>query len=649
MGKLLKFLPMEPRQTDSLRVVFILTFLLTTGLSENDQDLKFCGTWRHSMNHLSLNVNLSQGCQNVSVMANESSLSIEGQITSHCQRSDVIHLNEFGLNSEEESNFCVYWEPLLDQFKLQLRGRNLTLCWPASLGASCCTYLSDGPTEPEAPYGIINGTVRTDVISAKTRRAYKFIGMRVTCKELCEEAKNNHAQVSMNAGRNAQDPCAQSFQVEMKEDFQGINFTSPVTKGASEEPSATVHLPPALKQAAKGTSKAICTFFKNNFPFQEDQKEVWILNDVVEITVENEVITDLPEPIRIDFHHEPIPMNHSRKCVSWDTRKDPLQINWLVDGCETQQKAETHTECLCNHLTYFSVLVQLEPRPVRHLLALTVITSLGCLVSVISCVMLIIILCKKRRFKEPSLPIHLGLATSLALLNLLFFFTGIIANLVKESVCIWVGAGLHYALLSSFSWMGIEIFHTFWLVYMVFSPLPKDIGKLWCLFGFGLPALPVLILVLVGDIYGVREIIPSDDIANPYLMCWMKMNNEAMLAHYVTNITVLVILVSSGLVMLFLVYRKIQSRDEWKQNRVVFLSIWGLSCLFGTTWALNFLDFGPLSDLVPFLFCILNSFQGFLLVLRFFMLERMRKQTDGSSSNSSGSTRQQMLPTQEKS
>lgn len=36
---------------------------------------------------------------------------------------------------------------------------------------------------------------------------------------------------------------------------------------------------------------------------------------------------------------------------------DPLQVNWLADGCETRQKGAKHTECLCNHLTYFSVLV----------------------------------------------------------------------------------------------------------------------------------------------------------------------------------------------------------------------------------------------------------------------------------------------------
>lgn len=77
----------------------------------------------------------------------------------------------------------------------------------------------------------------------------------------------------------------------------------------------------------------------------------------------------------------------------------------------------------------------------------------------------------------------MGLASSFAFLYLLFFLTGVVANAGGESVCAWVAAGLHYSLLASFTWMGIEIFHTFWLVYMVFIPFPKP--YVWNMVGFG--------------------------------------------------------------------------------------------------------------------------------------------------------------------
>ncbi|XP_047437444.1 adhesion G-protein coupled receptor G1 [Mugil cephalus] len=644
---------MAQRPTDSLKIGLFLFILLsseTTGSSENDLYLDFCGTWLHGEDFLSLNVNLSTGCDELLISANKSSLSIRGQITAYCTRHDVIPLNRLRSDSNGSIDFCLYWEPLLDQLKLQIGKTNFVLCWPTSLQDSCCTDLSNGPNKQIASYGIKNGMVKKDIISDNTMTAYSFEGQPTNCKELCDQASQmSNPDRKYVETQHIERHCAHKTEVEMKENFSGSKVTSHAIPGEPSESTTTVYLPLALKEAAKNTSKVVCTFFRNNSLFQEGHNYK-VLNDVVGITVENEVISNLSEPIRIGFHHDDIPKMYTRKCVSWDTRKDPLQVNWLMDGCKTKRRGTKQTECQCDHLTYFSVLVQLEPRPVRHLLALTVITSLGCAVSAISCVGLIIFLCRKRtRSKEQSIPIHLGLAVSLAFLALLFFFTGVLANVGGESVCTWVGAMLHYALLSSFAWMGIQVFHTFWLVFMIFTPSPK--AYVWTLVGFVLPGVPVGILAAVGDIYGVREVVASDDVSNPYRMCWIKENKKAFLAHCFTTMTVLAILVLSGFVMLFLVYRKIRTRDEWSQNRVAFFSIWGLSCLFGTTWGLTFLDFEPLSDCILFLFCILNSFQGFFLMLRFYMLDRMRKQAGGSGfgSTSTGSTRQHMLQAQEKS
>lgn len=91
--------------------------------------------------------------------------------------------------------------------------------------------------------------------------------------------------------------------------------------------------------------------------------------------------------------------------------------------------------------------------------------------------------------------------------------------------------------------------------------------------------------------------------------CWMQDSPSALMAHFILNTGLLVAVVSSGFIMLFLVFRKIRHRDEWRRNRVAFLSIWGLSCLFGSTWAIAFFSSEP-SETVLFLFCIINSLQG---------------------------------------
>lgn len=89
--------------------------------------------------------------------------------------------------------------------------------------------------------------------------------------------------------------------------------------------------------------------------------------------------------------------------------------------------------------------------------------------------------CRKKS-KEQSIPIHLGLASSLGSLYLVFFLSPILANAGGEHVCLWVAPLLHYTLLTSLTWMSIEVFHTFWLVYMVFSPSPKPL--FWNVIGF---------------------------------------------------------------------------------------------------------------------------------------------------------------------
>lgn len=88
---------------------------------ENDWDFQFCGTWRHGGRPRSLSVDVSPGCNGIAVSANQSSLSISGDITSQCRRSSVIPLSDKDQLNSAESHFCLYWEPFFDQLKLQVK------------------------------------------------------------------------------------------------------------------------------------------------------------------------------------------------------------------------------------------------------------------------------------------------------------------------------------------------------------------------------------------------------------------------------------------------------------------------------------------------------------------------------------------------
>uniref|UniRef100_A0A8C2I3C2 Adhesion G-protein coupled receptor G5-like n=1 Tax=Cyprinus carpio TaxID=7962 RepID=A0A8C2I3C2_CYPCA len=643
------------QKTVRMWIITCLLFILVQASAENDRLFKMCGTWRHGNASRNLKYDLKTGCKEIEISANERTLSIQGSITAKCTQSSSINLESKPL--QNQSPFCVFWEPLLDLLIVQLNGKNHTLCRPNGLQETCCTDLSLNDQETAALYGIVNGSIHGDIIRYDVMEKYTFRGDTINCKKkFCDEASKKPSGANMieevvmksNKTGRVDLPCAQSTVIEMKEGFTGLSLTLPAPRTVAPNMIPSVYLPSCLKSMSRSTSKVVCTYYKNKTLFQGGSSDVVLLDDIVGLSVENEIIENLPEPVRIRFYHSPLSLNHSRRCVSWDTRKN-IEVNWTYDGCKTVEINERETECHSNHLTYFAILVQVEQKAtVRHLKALTFISAVGCAVSLVSCLVLFYWLCKRRGKKTQTSLVHRGLVVAIFLLCLFFILTGTLANVGDGIVCKITGSLLHYALLSTLCWMAMEVFHTFLLIRKVFnSTLPTWIFYLG---GFGLPVLLVGILLSIGDIYGKRDIIPSDDIKNPYHMCWMLKNDKSLLAHYIVNLGLLAVVVSSGAVMLFVVVREIRNRPDWKKSHVAFLSIWGLTCLFGTTWGLGFLDFGLLSEAILFLFCIINSLQGFFLMLRYYALDRMKNDDRSiSDRSSSGSSKQPMLHTHEKS
>lgn len=216
---LLDFISDQSGSKASLTQSVLYLSLCLSASGENDWDFQFCGTWRHGGGSRSLQVNLSPGCNGISVSASQSSLSISGEITAKCRRSSVINLSAKADLGPAESHFCLYWEPFYDQMKFQVKdrgflrlrkwndacvklgrgfhvwcgsfvlfmlqygGKNLTLCWPASLQGSCCTDLSHGSNGPNGTYGIVNGMVKTDLITHTTLLAYHFRGSPTECSK----------------------------------------------------------------------------------------------------------------------------------------------------------------------------------------------------------------------------------------------------------------------------------------------------------------------------------------------------------------------------------------------------------------------------------------------------------------------------------
>lgn len=66
--------------------------------------------------------------------------------------------------------------------------------------------------------------------------------------------------------------------------------------------------------------------------------------------------------------------------------------SWADEGCKVIKTNKTHTECECNHLTNFAVLMDVHAVPLDgpHKIVLQVTTYTGCIISIVCFVLTIL-------------------------------------------------------------------------------------------------------------------------------------------------------------------------------------------------------------------------------------------------------------------
>uniref|UniRef100_A0A3Q1G4P5 G-protein coupled receptors family 2 profile 2 domain-containing protein n=1 Tax=Acanthochromis polyacanthus TaxID=80966 RepID=A0A3Q1G4P5_9TELE len=166
---------------------------------------------------------------------------------------------------------------------------------------------------------------------------------------------------------------------------------------------------------------------------------------------------------------------------------------WNSDGCSVQNSTDNETVCGCNHLTSFAIL-----------LILTFITYIGCGISAIFLsVTLLTYLSFKLRKDIPS-KILIQLCLALLLLNLVFLVDAWLA-LYPDSVglCISTAWFLHYFLLVTFTWMGLEAVHMYLALVKVFNTYISRYMLKFSLVGW-VPMIVVIIVIAIDkDNYGL--------------------------------------------------------------------------------------------------------------------------------------------------
>ncbi|XP_041279877.1 adhesion G-protein coupled receptor G6 isoform X5 [Onychostruthus taczanowskii] len=423
-------------------------------------------------------------------------------------------------------------------------------------------------------------------------------------------------------------------------DFQ-IDFDKDQTSAI-----ASVVLPPSLlknlsQDEFEVISRAQFTFFNKNGLFQDAENPANLTSFVVACSIGNLTIQDLEDYVKVTIKHTKIQEDPKPTCVFWDMNKNGGSGGWNPAGCQVDAESnENETVCLCNHLTHFGVLMdlqrtvtQIDPQNTK---VLTFITYIGCGISAIfsAATLLTYIAFEKLRRDYPS-KILMNLSTALLFLNLIFLLDGWIASFDIDGLCIAVAALLHFFLLATFTWMGLEAVHMYIALVKVFNTYIRRYILKFCIIGWGLPALVIAIVFASANtnashVYGKQLYGRDANGQGGDDFCWIK--NEVVF--YVTCAGYFGIMFLMNVAMFIVVMVQICGRNGKRTNQSLkeeilrnLRSVVSLTFLLGMTWGFAFFAWGPLTLAFLYLFSIFNSLQGlFIFVFHCAMKENVQKQ-----------------------
>ncbi|KAM4546237.1 adhesion G-protein coupled receptor G4 isoform 2-T2 [Fundulus diaphanus] len=376
------------------------------------------------------------------------------------------------------------------------------------------------------------------------------------------------------------------------------------------------------------------------FKLQREQRKAVLNTFVVSASVTNasSPIKDLREDVKIMLHHLQHNAHDKVQCVYWNFNKNKGHGGWDDHGCRKYNSTPDYTTCLCDHLTHFGVLLdvsrtQLDP---VHEQILTIITYVGCGVSSLFLGVTVVtyLAFEKLRRDYPS-KILINLSLALLGLNLVFLVNSWLSSWGLYGLCVAAASTLHYFLLASFTWMGLEAVNMYFALVKVFNVyVPSYILK-FCALGWGIPlVICILVLIVNRDAYGPDLYTDGEStfesLDNSGTFCWLQDD----VAYFVSVVAYagLIFLFNIGVFVVVLIQiRRMRFNSPAGTRRGLLQDLKGvasLTFLLGLTWTVGFLNWDSKARIVLlYLFAILNTLQGFFVFLfHCLMKENVRKQ-----------------------
>nr|XP_010952865.2 adhesion G-protein coupled receptor G2 [Camelus bactrianus] len=408
----------------------------------------------------------------------------------------------------------------------------------------------------------------------------------------------------------AQDPANLQVSLETQAPGNSIGVITLPSSLMSNLPANDVEL----------ASRVQFNFFETPALFQDPALEnLSLISYVISSSVANLTVKNLTRNVTVTLKHiSPSQDDLTVRCVFWDLGINGGRGGWSSDGCSVKDRRLNETTCTCSHLTSFGVLLDLSRTslPPAQIMALTFITYIGCGLS--------------------SIFLSVTLVTYIAFEGSLWSFWGEdlldswIALYDIRGLCISVAVFLHYFLLVSFTWMGLEAFHMYLALVKVFNTYIRKYILKFCIVGWGVPAVVVTIVLIISpDNYGLGSYGKFPN-GSPDDFCWIN-SNAIFYITVVGYFSVIFLLNVSMFIVVLVQLCRIKKKKQLGAQRKTSIqdlrSVAGLTFLLGITWGFAFFAWGPVNVTFMYLFAIFNTLQGFFIFIFYCVAkENVRKQ-----------------------
>ncbi|KAL8604746.1 hypothetical protein ACOMHN_017705 [Nucella lapillus] len=330
----------------------------------------------------------------------------------------------------------------------------------------------------------------------------------------------------------------------------------------------------------------------------------------------------LAEPVTFTITHtRKIPPGYQSLCAFWKIDESSGLGWWSEEGCRKVSSNDTHTQCQCDHMTNFAVLMSVNKVQISdsHKRTLRVVTIVGCVISCLCLLASWITFTGFSSLQGERNSIHKHLVTCLFIAEVVFL--GGISQTENRVACGVVAGFLHYFFLATFMWMMMEAVHIIFMLVQVFdasrSRMPYYYAAAY--------ATPLLVVAISAGVYsggyGTKE------------HCWLT-TERGFIWSFAGPVAV--ILFVNTVVLIYAMTMVCRHSDyvfstkdkssagsirSWIQGAMA------LEVLLGLTWILGFFFLSEQSVAVAYIFTILNSTQGlFIFFFHCILNKKARKE-----------------------